>query len=407
MNYTFTKEQQAVIDAGVYHLKHSSDQVFEFEGPAGTGKSVVLNAILERSGIAPHRVAPMAFIGQAAIVMRLKGMRNAKTIHSWLYEPVEQQIIDSNNRLVIDPYYNRPKYRLTFVPKPLTDIDCIFIDEGGSVPAQVSGGEGFGGLNIKQEIESRGKKIIVAGDLGQLPPVGGRSAYLDPYNPKLMHLTEIMRQGEGSPIVFLADRARKGLPIHKGFYGNVLVIDESELTDDMVLHSDVLLCGKNVTRDRINLRVRRDILGIRSDFPKPHEKLVCRKNNWTIETGGINLANGLSGTVVNHPNIDSFDGKTFSLDFRPMFMDVPFMGLRVNYEYMNASKEARDMLRNMKSEGEKFEYAYALTTHMAQGNQFSSGIYMEEYMAGDIQRNLNYTGITRFVNSMIYVLPRK
>ena len=54
---------------------------------------------------------------------------------------------------------------------------------------------------------------------------------------------------------------------------------------------------------------------------------------------------------------------------------------------------------------EMFEFGYASTTHISQGSQYFTGIYLEEHLHRDIQRNLNYTGITRFRNACIYVLP--
>ena len=73
---------------------------------------------------------------------------------------------------------------------------------------------------------------------------------------------------------------------------------------------------------------------------------------------------------------------------------------------MNASTEERKILKNAKySIGEKMEYAYAITTHMSQGGQFNNGIYVEEHLGRNLQRALNYTGITRFKNSLIYVIP--
>ena len=74
------KDQQTVVDAAVDWFYNSSEQVFQYTGNPGTGKSVVMNAIIERLGLPLERVAPMSYIGAAAIVMRLKGFRNAKTI---------------------------------------------------------------------------------------------------------------------------------------------------------------------------------------------------------------------------------------------------------------------------------------------------------------------------------------
>lgn len=395
MGIQLTDEQQYIVNEAVKFYNNSSEQVFQFAGYAGTGKSVVLNSILERLDIPLHRVAPMSYIGQASVVMRLKGLTNAKTIHSWLFKPVEAVKLDKDGNIVKDEYFNRPKFELKFEPKPLDDIDIILIDEAGSVP-----------FELKHEIESRGKKIIATGDLGQLPPVYGNPAYL--YNGKVHQLTKIMRQAENSGLLFLADRARKGLPIHEGFYGDVLVINEDDLTDQMIASSDVVIVGKNATRDYINHKVRRDILNIKTDLPAYGERMVCRKNNWNIDVDGINLANGLLGNVVNVPGVHGFDGKTYKIDFQPTFMNTYFKDISCDYNYLISNHKQKQLLKNSKyNQGEKFEFAYAITCHMSQGAQFNNGIYLEEFLGKDIQNNLNYTGITRFSNSMIYVKKKR
>ena len=395
MRFTLGREQQDTVNASVPFYRNSYEQVMQIAGLAGTGKSVVLNAIAERLNIRKEEIAAMAFIGQAAIIMRLKGFRNAKTIHSWLFKPTDEQIVDMHGNPIYDTYHNRPKIQLGFEPKALEGIRLMIIDEGGTVPR-----------SMKKEIESRGIKIIVAGDLGQLPPVDDEPAYL--YEGKIHYITEVMRQKAGSNILYLAHRARLGLPIQYGYYGDCLVIDEDDLTDQMLLGSDIIICGKNKTRDVINKRVRR-LLGFNTDLPMQGERMVCRKNNWNIEVDGINLANGLIGTVLNSPGIDGFDGTSYKINFRPNMLHSPFIDLRCDYNYLIAPYEQKAFLKNNKyAKGlEKLEFAYAITCHLSQGGTYHSGIYIEEYLSKEIQNNLNYTGITRFANGLIYVKRKR
>lgn len=391
MSIILNKQQEFIASEAVKWYRYSSEQLFQFAGLAGTGKSVVLFEILRRLGIPLERVAPMSYIGQAAIIMRLKGLMNAKTIHSWLFNPVESYLLDNNGNIVMDTYLNKPKFKLVFEPKELDDIDIILVDEAGSVP-----------LELRHEIMSRGKKVIATGDLGQLPPVHGNPGFL--YTGKVHYMEEIMRQKENSGLLYLADRARKGLPIHTGYYGDAIVIDEHDLNNYMVSKSDIIICSKNVTREVFNKRVRHEILNINTDLPFINERLVCRKNNWNIEVDGINLANGLIGSVVNCPDVSGFDGKTYKIDFKPSMINSYFSDLSCDYKYLIAPHAQKQYLKNDKySMGEKFEFAYSITTHMSQGAQFRKGIYFEEYLNKEIQNNLNYTGITRFESSMIYV----
>ena len=74
---------------------------------------------------------------------------------------------------------------------------------------------------------------------------------------------------------------------------------------------------------------------------------------------------------------------------------------------MISDKKARDALLETKfSKGNKFEFGYAITTHMSQGSEFNNGIYIEEYLNPSINNKLNYVGLTRFKNFCIYVKHR-
>lgn len=390
----FNPGQEYALQEGVRHIHgNTSEQVLQISGGPGTGKTTIMHEMIRRIGIPIDRVAPMAFIGQAAINMRFKGLLNAKTIHSWLYDVVEVPVYDERGMVVMDPVYNKPVTRPEFIPRDLKDIDYFMIDEGSTVP-----------MNMKQDILSRGKKIIVFGDLDQLPPVGDEPAFFR--DGKVIKLTEIIRQAKGSEIIKLANFVLQGGIPSPGIYGNVLVIEPEDLTDEMIMASQIVLCGKNATRDSMNNHIRQDLLHYHTNLPAFGEKVICRKNNWTIERDGISLANGLAGSVIRPADVTRFDGKTFTIDFVPNFTNILFDDIKCDYEYFTAPRAQKEFLKNSKySIGNKFEYAYTITTHLAQGAQYSNGIYISEYLNKDIQRNLNFTGVTRFKNYMIYVLP--
>ena len=386
----FNEGQCTVIREAMNWYYNSSEQIFQFAGNPGTGKSLVLGEIIHRLGLEMNEVAPMAYTGAAAIVMRMKGLINASTIHSWLYEPVKVPATDENGYPILDSYFNKPIMTIKFIPKELFGIKLIVIDEASMVP-----------MSMKKEILRRGIKIIATGDLDQLPPIADTPAFLVDGN--VMILNEIMRQEEGSAIIYLSQRAKLGLPISLGMYNNVWVTTEDQLTPELLLSSDILLCARNNTRDRFNKYIREDLLGIHSTLPIFGDKLICRKNNHNIQTAGIELANGLLGRVANQPDVAGFDGKTFKIDFVPDLLDAKFEQLQCDYTYFTASYEQRKALKNLKYDtGEKFELGYASTVHLAQGSQFRNGIYIEEYM-GDISNALNYTALTRFSNMCIYV----
>ena len=89
-----TDEQQNIIKAAVYWFYNSSEQVFEYSGPAGAGKSVVMHAIIDALELDEWEYAAMAYTGSATTVMKINGFVNAKTIHSSLYKPIEVNDVD-------------------------------------------------------------------------------------------------------------------------------------------------------------------------------------------------------------------------------------------------------------------------------------------------------------------------
>lgn len=387
--------QLSIVRDAINFYRNDSKQVFEFGGYAGTGKSVVLNLIKQELGLEFHEIAAMTYIGQAAIVMRMKGFANAKTGHSWLYTPVMVEKTDSKGRIIYDPYFHRPVFTMKFIPKDWVGIKAVFLDEGYSFPER-----------LRKDLEAKNVKIFACGDPGQLPPVKDEPAYLKEFGTYPV-LTEIMRQAEGSGIIHLATRARQGLPIEVGNYGDAMVIDYSDLDLNYLYYSDMIVCGKNDHRDMINKLYRKHILGYTDEIPHIGEKVICRKNNWQMDIDGINLTNGLRGTVMNNPDVSRFNGKTFKIDFKPDLIDGVFKELDVDYQYFVGNNDQRKYLKTSPyQEGEKFEFAYATTCHMSQGSQYMNGIYIEDRLKGGVQNNLNYTGITRFSNKLIYVKQR-
>lgn len=395
----FTDEQERIIQGAVNHIKSNEvdEQVYQIAGSAGTGKTTVLREIIRRSEIPMSRIAVMTFIGQAAIILRSKGIYNARTIHSQLYV-TEEDYVYQNGQIVRDPVYDKPVTKMYFrLKKSLPDIDLMIIDEAWTVPKK-----------MKKDIESFGIKIIASGDHKQLPPVGDEPAYL--VDGEIHFLSQIMRQGKGSQILLLADYLNKGYRVSPGYYGEVLVIEDRDLTDEMIKYANIMICATNATRDTLNNHVRNDIFKLNQRLPAYGEKIICRKNNWNIEVNGISLANGLIGSVINEISPLDIDRKKkqFKVDFKPDMFNGVFRDLDCDYEYFIADSNARKFLKNNPySKASKFEYAYAITTHLSQGAQYPSGIYFKEYFRKDIQSNLDYTGITRFSDFVIMVLPSR
>lgn len=394
--FVFNEGQERVIDAGVNHLlRDYGDPVFQYSGEAGTGKSLVMYEIYRRANIPMIKIAPMAYIGQAAIVMRLKGFPYAKTIHSWIYD-VNIGPQQKNGIYKVNEMSNALIQGIVYTPKKLDNIDYIFIDEGGTVP-----------YSLKKDIESNGKRIIVAGDANQLPPVADNPAYLtDP--SKIMFLDQVMRQKDGSGIIYIGKQVLNNEEPYNGFYGDSLVIYEDELTNDILVGADMVLCATNATRDRLTHLIREEIKGIKSSLPIYGEPVICRANDWRLEVNGIGLGNGLIGRVADMPDVSGYNGEVFHMDFRPDLFDGIFIDLDVNFKYFIAnSKEKNKLKKNPYLKGHLFDFAYVNTVHLTQGGQYPKVIYFEENVFdAETQRRLNYTACTRASEALIYVKKR-
>ena len=75
-----------------YWFKHPESRTrpwFEISGPAGSGKTTVVRHIIENLGISYDDVMFMAYVGKAALALRLSGV-NGRTIHSVIYQRIER-----------------------------------------------------------------------------------------------------------------------------------------------------------------------------------------------------------------------------------------------------------------------------------------------------------------------------
>ena len=123
-----------------------------------------------------------------------------------------------------------------------------------------------------------------------------------------------------------------------------------------------------------------------------------------LDIDGISLVNGLIGTVTLPPNLEEFDKKTLGIWFKPD-ISCSQIHLNINYDFLNGDHKTKEMIKSSRwARGDLLEYAYASTVHLAQGSEYYSGTYLEEFVPNySVQKALNYTAITRFKQKMVYV----
>jgi exodeoxyribonuclease-5 len=388
MGIEFNSGQLEAIYKAEKWWKHSTNQVFEISGAAGTGKTTLVKYIIEKLGIGLENTAFVAYMGKAAMQLARNGLP-AKTIHSFIYDCIQEPVWDEEGK----PVYTSAGYQKRKLVFKLKDkdtipenIELIVVDEASMVSKEIS-----------EDLISFGIPIIAMGDLNQLPPVFGNSYFL--VNPDVI-LTQIMRQAEGSPIIYLSQEVLHNRQLQSGQYGDCSVMKKSDFLPEMLKDMDVVLTGTNKLRYSINDLYRSNILDLRRpEIPNVGEKLICRRNNWDVSIKSRDdeyyLVNGLSG-IVDYSDVSSYNGKKMEIDFKPDFLSRSFKNLVIDYKHLFAQYgtpeyDAINLGMN------PFEFAYAITVHLSQGSQYDNVMLFAERGSFDNNtfKKLMYTGITR------------
>lgn len=351
----------------------NTPQVFRLFGLAGTGKTTLTKTIAEDMAV---NVQYAAFAGKAALQMQKAGCHGASTIHSLIYKPR------------IDQETGVPKFEK--VPIHEHDSTQIFIIDEVSMVDQ----------SIGEDLLSFGKPILVMGDPGQLPPVNGAGFFVND-EPDVM-LTEIHRQAADNPIIRLARAVREGEMLETGKYGDSIIMPKgSKPSKEDFLEYDMTICGRNVTRQRLNQTMRRFRGHSQEspDLPIEGERIIALKND---HQKGI-----LNGTLYEVRRVP-YDriGHNFSMDLLNLdFGDgKAYVQVRSRDEFFDGS-EVKHLDWRVLANVNHFDYGYALSCHKAQGSQWDSClIFDESYCFREHWNRWLYTAITRAAGRFKMVL---
>lgn len=415
MDILLTSDQENAKKSIMEWFLNLDTQVFVLSGYAGTGKTFLLkHVICDCLSLEPEKqVAFVAPTGKAASIL-IRGGTPASTIHSLIYKMDDDAFDVSVEGEIL-------RERLKFIKrdKLASDYKLIVIDETSMVSDE-----------LMRDLLSFGVKCLFCGDNAQLPPVNGNSSLLD--HPNCL-LTEIMRQEIDNPIITLATMARRGEFIPFGNYGEIAaVVAREDFTGKtrkkILLKADQIICGRNKTRTALNNEIRLYKGLSDSPLPQENEKVICTLNNWerTIDDEGrFHLVNGIIGFCSN---VEEKSDGLGTMSFRAEFLDytihkVPFdEGIFVDDKYYHmygelavkmenglvVSESNFAALHNNKAEGEemisRFEFAYAITCHKAQGSEFDFIVVFDESRAfGQDAPRWLYTAVTRAKKKLLIV----
>ncbi len=381
MTIQLTDEQRILVDNLKHWYHQSTKPYYSYSGAPGTGKTTVIQTAVSELGLTYDEFITAAYVGKAVLVLLRKGL-NASTIHSLIYYIFFEEEKPAND-------YEKPKVKMKFGLKPSLppQLKLIVIDEAPMVNDK-----------IKDQILSFGIPVVFVGDMNQLGPIFGTSSVMT--NPDFI-LTQIMRQKENDPIVQFCQSILKDRPLINGIYGDSRIVDYIPFDERLLTDYDIIICGKNKTRDMINNRIREEILKRPSINPVVGDKLICRQNNWDEYIGNISLTNGLVGFVESIDKSTLYKG-FMTIDFRPDFMDESFHDIGLDYNYIRLEHSERADYGM--SSSNKFEYGYAITSHLSQGSEYDRVLYIREpFWNKSMTKRSAYTAISRAKKSITIV----
>ena len=365
-------------------------------GGPGTGKTTIINTILDVFETCGFSVAIAAPTGRAAKRISETSGRTAVTIHR-----------------LLEYYYSEESDSMNFGKNeedPLEE-DVIIIDEMSMVDILL--------MDALTEAVVSGTRLILVGDADQLPPVGAGSVLRDIIASEIIHtvrLTEIFRQAGESMIVVNAHRINRGeYPYCNDPDTDFFMLRRN--SEAAVVSTISELCSRRLPAyysscDRVRdiqvlTPVRKGNLGIFNlnrelqavlNPPSPEkaekelqnrifrvgDKVMQIKNNYRLEwkrtdnfLDGEGIYNGDIGFISG---IDSEEGK-----ISVVFDEVKL----VEYEFRQT---------------DELELAYAMTVHKSQGSEFPVIVMpMAHFPMMLANRNLLYTGVTRGKKAVVLV----
>ena len=365
-----------------------ADGVVVITGGPGTGKTTTINAIIKIFEELELKVILAAPTGRAAKRMTETSGRESKTIHRLLGFAYMEE----------DMGFNKDE------DSPI-EADVIIIDESSMIDILL--------MNSLLKAINEGTRIILVGDIDQLPSVGAGNVLRDIINSesiRVVMLDKIFRQAEESMIVVNAHKINKGeSPILNGkdkdFYflpevnpnstlETIIELNKERLPKyynyDPIKDIQVLTPMKkgDVGTNSLNRKLQ-EALNPESTFKaekkmgeeifRVGDKVMQIKNNYNLEwekivdgralEKGEGVFNGDFGYVQS---IDHEENKLKVLFDDERLVDYSFNGL------------------------DELMLSYAITVHKSQGSEFPVIIIPIHWGPPMLlTRNLIYTGITR------------
>jgi len=358
-----TDEQELAVIKIIAFLEPADKTLaFRFGGYAGTGKTTVIKALLDRlEQLRGLNVAVCAFTCKAMSVLQRKGIWCAQTLHSLIYE------------CELQPGGGMEFHRKgRLVPRP----DLIIVDEASMISTE-----------LYKDLMAFNIKVLFVGDPGQLEPVGD--------NPNLMKLTDyvlskIHRQAEESPIITLATKIRGGfVPLRSEVEG--CTIRGKDLDSKWLLAANQVIVAKNATRNFFNKKFRL-YYQRQPQTLVVGEKIIVLRNNtrFSVFNGMILFVTKVHHETATYWRVDCVDELNKPFESLLIWKD-PFQ-----IEIGKDARIPRDLVY--------CDYAYAITCHKSQGSEWDSVLVYDEPTSMWDMKRWRYTAVTRAAYNLVYCI---
>ena len=405
-----TKDQQNVIELfqdWFFSKEKKRHPVLRIGGYAGASKSTTLAYICKKFNLDTGNCMFVSYTGQAVNRLRQLGIP-ARTIHSSFMIPMKVKVRDKNGEIIKKNGIPLTKISWKPVEEIPSDIKLVIGDEWSFVPD-----------DLEDMILRYNVPLLVFGDPLQLPPVHGSSRFVTENLDYLM--TQIMRQNKDNDIVRLSMAIREDELIDPSKYtnGEVRFLHAQESPEktfhtfkSFFKYADVIVSTTNKERQVFTDLYRDEIIHTDSKFPLYGEPLICRKNNWSMKLGDYPLTNGTLGRALSDVSKSEIkkNANAFFMDFKPDFInDDYFDNLRCDIKYFLAPFGDKPQFeadtKYFQQSGNRFEFAYVLTTHIVQGAEFDNVLFLDRpFGDAEFMRRLRYTAVTRARKYLMYMM---
>ena len=398
-------------------------------GGPGTGKTTIIKSIIDMYKRNGKKVVLCAPTGRAAKRMTETTGEEAKTLHRLL----EIGKFESDQGM-----FNNKEYEVA----PL-DADVVIVDEMSMVDIFL--------MNYLSKALYQGTKLVLVGDIDQLPSVGPGAVLKDLIHSEEIStivLNKIFRQAAKSKIILNAHRVNEGQPFlssndkqvvnlndenQKSKSNNEENLDDeekinqqdlkqdffyiNETNQDKILYNIISLCKerlknygnydffKNIQvltptkKGKLGTKELNKILQENLNPPsilneKAFGDVIFRENDRVMQTKNnydIFWEKEIDGKYENGSGIFNGElGVIEAIDEEEKIITIKFDDDKVaNYQY---------------SEMDQIEHAYAITIHKAQGSEFDIAIMVVPQTSPQLlTRNLLYTGMTRAKEMLIII----